>query len=893
MTRRRFFAPEVVQTSSMDCGPAALASLLQGFGVPASYGRLREACQTDVDGSSIDTLEDIANRLGLKAQQTLVPVDHLLLPEVDALPAIVVVSASSGQTHFVVAWRRIGPFVQVMDPAVGRRYVRVREFLSTVYRHTLPLPAPVVEGWLDGDFRRGVEGALSRLGVSPQEHLQAAAGAGTLLGPPALDAAVRTVGALADSGALQRGAEASRCVAGLFEGALKDPASLPETSWSVRVPADMEKRRAADPDAPCVQVSGAVCVQVSGVGEPPDPSLLSPELRAALHEKPPSPAQMLWDIARTAGARLPLLALIGAVVAAAGGLVEALLFRAILDLGRDLVSTTQRLGAVGVALLWVGGLTLLELPIRDEVRRLARLLEARVRVAFLEKIPRLPDRYLASRPASDMAERAHALQKLRVATDLVANLLRTVAALVVTALGLLWLDPRGAPLTLLALSLSVAIPIAAIGPLNERDLRFRVHGGSLFRYFLDALLGLIAIRSHSAERSVRREQEALLVDWANAGRSLVRTAVVVEVVEGLLPHAALLFLVASYLTRAGEAGGVLLFIYWALLLPSLGKELALQVRQLPPLRNVTLRMLEPIGALEDEAAPAGSRTDGGNAPARAATAGANRAGVHVRLEGVSVVAGGHTILQDVNLDLPAGSHVAVVGPSGAGKSSLVGLLLGWHRAVAGQVLVDGEPLSAPRLEALRQQTAWVDPGVQLWNRSVAANLRYGLDPAEMAPIDQVLEQAELSSLLGRLPQGLDTGLGEGGGLVSGGEGQRVRLGRALARAAPRLVILDEPFRGLDRDRRRALMARARARWADATLVCITHDVEETRAMPRVLVIDAGRLVEDGAPAELQAREAGVYRALLDAEEGLRQELWGDPAWQHLKLSSPPATGAAR
>ncbi|MCC6525473.1 MAG: hypothetical protein IT373_22670, partial [Polyangiaceae bacterium] len=64
MTRRRFFVPEVVQTSAMDCGPAALASLLQGFGVSASYGRLREACQTDVDGSSVDTLEDIANRLG-------------------------------------------------------------------------------------------------------------------------------------------------------------------------------------------------------------------------------------------------------------------------------------------------------------------------------------------------------------------------------------------------------------------------------------------------------------------------------------------------------------------------------------------------------------------------------------------------------------------------------------------------------------------------------------------------------------------------------------------------------------------------------------------------------------------------------------------------------------
>jgi ATP-binding cassette subfamily B protein len=88
---RRIFAPEVVQTSAMDCGPAALKCLLEGFGVTASYGRLREACQTDVDGTSIDTLEVIAGQLGLDAEQQMVPVDHVLLDETDALPAIVVV----------------------------------------------------------------------------------------------------------------------------------------------------------------------------------------------------------------------------------------------------------------------------------------------------------------------------------------------------------------------------------------------------------------------------------------------------------------------------------------------------------------------------------------------------------------------------------------------------------------------------------------------------------------------------------------------------------------------------------------------------------------------------------------------------------------------------------
>lgn len=100
--RQRLLIPEVVQTSSMDCGPASLKCLLEGFGVPVSYGRLREACQTDVDGTSIDTLEDIAGRLGLAAEQTMLPVNTLLLSETEALPALVVMRQPGGFTHFVV-----------------------------------------------------------------------------------------------------------------------------------------------------------------------------------------------------------------------------------------------------------------------------------------------------------------------------------------------------------------------------------------------------------------------------------------------------------------------------------------------------------------------------------------------------------------------------------------------------------------------------------------------------------------------------------------------------------------------------------------------------------------------------------------------------------------------
>ncbi len=142
---------------------------------------------------------------------------------------------------------------------------------------------------------------------------------------------------------------------------------------------------------------------------------------------------------------------------------------------------------------------------------------------------------------------------------------------------------------------------------------------------------------------------------------------------------------------------------------------------------------------------------------------------------------------------------------------------------------------------------------------------------------------DFRKVLERLPYGLRTTLGDGGALVSGGEGQRVRLGRAMLRPGVRLVILDEPFRGLDREGRRVLMARVRELWRDATLICITHDVSETRSFGRVLVVDEGRIVEDGDPAELAEQLGSRYGKLLDAEETVRAGLWSSSDWRQLHI----------
>ena len=286
-------------------------------------------------------------------------------------------------------------------------------------------------------------------------------------------------------------------------------------------------------------------------------------------------------------------------------------------------------------------------------------------------------------------------------------------------------------------------------------------------------------------------------------------------------------------------------------------------------------MIEPLGAPEEPAAA-------GPAPDPTASS----RGVAIALDAVRVVAAGQEILDVPALAIASGEQIAIVGASGAGKSSLLGLLLGWHRAAAGTVLVDGAPFDRGALEALRRRTVWVDPSVYLWNRSLRQNLAFGLasTPEELArSLDDALAGADLSELAARLPNGIDTPLGEAGGLVSGGEGQRVRFGRGLVRAAPTLVVLDEPFRGLSRDQRGGLLARARQRWAGATLLCVTHDIEETASFPRVLVIAGGRIVEDDAPAALLARAGSRYATLLEAERRVRTGAWQGAAWRRLRL----------
>src|SRR5262249_51371618 len=161
---------------------------------------------------SIDTIEALAGRLGVEADQVIVPTDHLLLPEARALPALLVVRLPEGLTHFVLAWRRHGPLVQVMDPALGRRWVTAGQLLDEVYVHRHPIPAADWFAWAcSEEFRRPLTRRFGARGIGREDDGRiTAAMAGGWRSLAALDATSRFVGSLVRSGGVARGRSARR-----------------------------------------------------------------------------------------------------------------------------------------------------------------------------------------------------------------------------------------------------------------------------------------------------------------------------------------------------------------------------------------------------------------------------------------------------------------------------------------------------------------------------------------------------------------------------------------------------------------------------------------------------------------------------------------------------------
>jgi subfamily B ATP-binding cassette protein MsbA len=240
---------------------------------------------------------------------------------------------------------------------------------------------------------------------------------------------------------------------------------------------------------------------------------------------------------------------------------------------------------------------------------------------------------------------------------------------------------------------------------------------------------------------------------------------------------------------------------------------------------------------------------------------AQRARGDIELRAVSVAYPGAAApsLNELSLHVRPGETVALVGPSGAGKTTLVNLLPRFVQPSAGQVLLDGRDLADWPLPALRAQLALVSQDVVMLNDSVAANVALGAAEIDRARVQACLQDANLAAHIDGLPQGIDTVLGHNATQLSGGQRQRLAIARALYKNAP-VLLLDEATSALDTESERLVQQAIARAMAGRTTLVIAHRLSTVEHADRIVVMQQGRIVEQGTHPQL-LRAGGVYARL--------------------------------
>jgi ATP-binding cassette, subfamily B, bacterial MsbA len=357
------------------------------------------------------------------------------------------------------------------------------------------------------------------------------------------------------------------------------------------------------------------------------------------------------------------------------------------------------------------------------------------------------------------------------------------------------------------------------------------------------------VRLHGAGRS----QAARFTDKANALRRLLLKSVVagatITPITQMLAAFALSAVIAVALWQAG-AGGASVGSFVAFITAML-----LLVTPIKHLSDVMAPITRGLAAVErsvDLIEQSPFEQGGTHAP--------DRAEGDIELRGVSLRYrdDAEPALSGLTLQVRRGETVALVGPSGAGKSTLVNLLPRFIEPTAGSLLLDGRPLPEWDTQALRRQFALVSQDVVLFNDTVAANVALG-DQVDEARVRDALRAANLLDFVTAMPQGLDTLVGHNGSQLSGGQRQRVAIARAVYKDAP-ILILDEATSALDAESERAVQDALERLMQGRTTLVIAHRLATIEHADRVLVLEAGRLVEQGSHQALLDRN-GLYARL--------------------------------
>ena len=483
-----------------------------------------------------------------------------------------------------------------------------------------------------------------------------------------------------------------------------------------------------------------------------------------------------------------------------------------------------------------------------------------MRLDLYRHLQRLSPRYYARTPLGDIVTRINGDigEIQRVVSEAALSWFGQVIALIGTVGMLIYLDWQLFLASLVVMPPSLFTLIRYRRELEARVTRLRERSAEIGSFLIETLQGMrTVVGANAQDREVdrfRRRNDAFI----EALLSMRLYTYVAGGLPGLLltGGTALVFLYGGYRVIEGmmTLGTLVAFMAYQARLMTPVQGLMGIYTNLATARASLVRVHEVLDAPPDvQEIPSPHRM--------------HECRGEIRLDGVTFDFGrGVDGLTGVDLDIPAGQVVAIVGASGSGKSTLADLLERHLDPQEGSVLLDGVDVSTLSLEDVRRHISVVPQDPFIFHSSVADNVRYADPDASDAAVLEAIEGAGLGTLLERLPDGVDTVVGERGRQLSAGERQRLAIARAFL-AEPAVLVMDEATGALDPSSEAAVLDGYDRVMKGRTTILITHRLDLARQADRVVVVDRGRIVEDGPPDALEARGAAFRELFLDVLAG--------------------------
>ncbi|MFJ4364717.1 ABC transporter ATP-binding protein [Streptomyces chartreusis] len=558
-----------------------------------------------------------------------------------------------------------------------------------------------------------------------------------------------------------------------------------------------------------------------------------------------------------------------AAVATALTLVGSALGLAQPLVARHAVDASGRGQVIWPLLALLGALFLVEAAIgsvgRFLLERMGEGVVRQLRLGLVGRLLRLEMREYDRHRNGDLISRVTADTTLlrevvsQALVDLVTGSLVAAGAVILMA----WLDPLLLLLVALTVAVAAAVVTSLLQGLRKASERMQDSVGAVAADLERALGALAMVRVHRAEEREAARIGARVEEAYDAG---VRTAKLASVmspaVELAVQGSFLVVLVVGSLRvggHAGSLGDLVAFLLYAsyLVLPlsCVFHAVGLIQRGMGAYQRVDQALRLPV----ERTGPSDARPRRAR-PAPSAPADRPALALHDIRFGYHP---GRPVLSGVSFAVPHRRHVALVGPSGAGKSTVFALVAGFHEPDAGAVLFDGLPATELGRDACRRRIAMVDQNTHVVHGTLRENVTYAVPDAPETEIRRVLALARLEELVDRLPDGLDTVVGERGSTLSGGERQRVALARALL-ARPALLLLDEPTSHLDAINEAALTTVMKDVAQECALLVIAHRLSTVQHADHIVVLDRGRSTSCGSHEDLLARDP-LYRDLATSQ----------------------------